>query len=405
MTSSSEEDTLNPDIRLRDLVSITVEHADGSQEHIPVGGLAFDAGGNVNLDVADDAEEIIWSVDVLSGGEDPYYRQKYEGLIGIQEGLSSSGDLVDSERPAWLFTDESMHVTTINNTAAEVVTGSVFILGDTCITLGEFEDPYNPGYPEIAEQSSSSEGGALSVLNICIPCVDCLHYKQLEEWLDRLRSFYDYVFALSYDNDTSTIPSHPDGEVVEQRTGLLQQLLSAQRYWDFLIHRTSVKLGAQAYGQSLVAAGFYRNISDRTIGAGLPDGVTLTFLFTFQRVDDAGAVTAWDGITESVSDVKVLDRSSKCSSVLGTTGVSFIGSNQVQVETVSGRDLASGQEIYSDVALILLSTVLANDPTYGYRVSVQLTVSHTHLGPAVSANAIVKNESVYFRPPDPEPSS
>jgi hypothetical protein len=383
---------LNPEITHRRLVSFVIEHADGSEETVPGDGVAFSAGGNVDFTVADDTDDIIMSVDEQAGGENPYYRDKFNGLASLEQGVTVSGNAVDTEHPAWAFTDTSLYITALNGVPSEPITGAGFILGDACNTLGIFEVPGNRGRPE-------SVTSTLSILNICIPCIDCLSYQRLEEYLDRLLTFYDYIFSLSYDNSTATIPEHPDGGVQETRTGVLQQFMAARRYWDFLVHQSTIKLGAQAMGQSLVAAGFYRNISDRTIGTA-PNGITMTFTFTFQKVDTLGNVTSWEGVTASVSDVEILNRSGKCSAALGPTGVSFVGGYKVIVETISGSNVTSGNEIYSDVALVLMGTLLSNNPAYTYQIDVNLEVSHTHLGAAVDDNPISTSMLVYYRPPD-----
>ena len=383
---------LNPEITHRRLVSFVIEHADGSEETVSGDGVAFSAGGNVDFTVADDTDDIIMSVDEQDGGENPYYRAKFNGLASLKQGVTVSGNAVDTEHPSWAFTDTSLYITALNGVPSEPITGAGFILGDACNTIGMFEDSANPGRPE-------DGASTLSILNICIPCMDCLSYQRLEEYLDRLRAFYDYIFSLSYDNSTATIPEHPDGGVQETRTGVLQQFMAARRYWDFLVHQSTIKLGAQAMGQSLVAAGFYRNISGSTIGTA-PNGVTMTFTFTFQKVDTSGTVTSWEGVTSSVSDVEILDRAGKCSAALGPAGVSFVGGYKVIVETISGSNVTSGNEIYSDVALVLMGTLLSNDSAYTYQIEVKLDISHTHLGAAVDANPISTSMLVYYRPPD-----
>ena len=419
MTSSSSEefDLLNPEISCRKLVNLTVEHADGTSEVIPAGGVALDAGANVAFVIADDDDEITVEVEPGVGGEDPYYRDKFNGLASLQGGETVSGAGDDGGKPDWLFTDQVLYITRVNGVFSEAFSGTLFILGDACSTLGEFEAAAGPGYPEepstcpIVEGESSAEGSsevacaaALTILDVCTPCIDCLQYYRIEEFLDRIRTFYDYIFELSYDNQTTTIPEHPDGGVQEEFTGVLQQFMSSLRYWDFLLHNSTIKLSAQAFGQSVVAAAFYRNISDFTVGDGV-DGVTLTFLFTFQKVDSGGTASDWDGVTASISDVIVLDRQGRCSADLGGSGVTYPSDNEVMVVTTSGIDLVSGAEIYSDVAVVLLNTALSNDPAFTYRVLVDLTVSHTHLGPEVSDNPVGRSEIVYFRPPDPEPSA
>lgn len=405
MSSSS---SMELETECRKLVHFVVEHADGTEEVIPEGGLVLVGGANLGFSIPEDTDEAVLGLDPLAGNEDPYYRAKYNGLAGLHPGESSSGAGIDAERPSWMFTDDTLYMASVNNVDAEPISGALFIVGDACHTLGQFESRDNRGYPEDpviwGESSAQEVGGQLSLFNMCIPCLDCLTFYRLEDYLDRIKLFYDYIFALTYANDTKNPPEHPDGGVREVVTGIHQQVMSSRRYWDNILSRSMVKLSAQSFGQSIVAAAYYRNISNNNIG-NLPNGVTLTFTFTFQKVDSGGNVTAWDGISASVTDVEILDRASKCSASIGPSGITFIGSNEVEVQTITGTLLSPGKEYFSDVALVLLGTVDTNDPNYSYQVAVKLEVSHTHLGPVGSDNPVERNTLVYFRPPDPEPSS
>jgi hypothetical protein len=405
-SSSSSEFELESDCRR--LVHFVVEHADGTEEPIPAGGVAFIGGANLGFTIPEDDDTVSLALDPAAGSEDPYFRAKYNALAGMAPGETSSGEGIDTERPAWVFTDDTLYVTAINNVLAEPLSGALFLTGDACHNIGQFESGLNPGYPEdpVAWEGSSSsvEGGQLSIFNMCIPCVDCLTFYELAAYLDRITIFYDYIFDLTYTDDTVNPPEHPDGGVRETFVGTMQQTMASLRYWDNLLNRSTVKLSAQSFGQSVVGAAYYRNISDRYIG-NLPNGVTLTLTFTFQKVDSGGNVTDWNGISASITDVQIMDREGRCSAALGPTGITFIGSNEVQVQTVSGALLGPGQEIFSDVALVLLGTIDTNDANYSYQVAVHLEVSHTHLGDSGNDNPVEKDTLVYFRPPDPEPSS
>jgi len=408
--SSNCDDT---DASLRRLVSLCVEHADGTIDIVQDGGVSLVAGANVSFNTEFDDEDILVELDPEAGGEDPYYRQKFNALAYIAEGEVSSGEELDIRRTAWVFSDRSIFTATVNQTPAEDVSGAIFITGDACFTAGEFESDLGAGYPQdgryvIPEYGSSSTlmltGAELVYTDICAPCLDCPQYYRLEEYINRIEAFYDYIFALSYDNSTGSVPAHPDGGVRETTTGTLQQFMAVRKYWDYLVHNSTVKLSAQAYGQSVVVAGFYRNISDRAIGDGA-DGVTFQFLLSFKKVDSGGNVTAWSGISQSITDVIPLVRQERCSADIGGLGVTFPGSSQIQIEMVSGADIAAGAEVYADVAVTLLGALLTNDPLYSYRVDIDLTVSHTHLGPVVSNNPVSRDTSVYFRPPEPESSA
>jgi hypothetical protein len=342
--------------------------------------------------VAEDTDDVVMNVIPGVGGEDPYYRAKYNGLAGIMPGSTANGPAGGPGQPAWDFTDQTLYITAANGVPGEPLSGALFVVGDVCNGVGGFSVPGSPNWPQDVP-------ALLQVLNICTPCLDCLTYYQIEEYLDRIRAFYDYICELCLNENTTIPPIPPSGLSSEQFSGVLPQLLSSLRYWDYLVHQSTVKLAAQAYGQSLVAAGFYRNISDQTVGVGAPTGVKLTFLFTFEIVyEGTGSSAPWNGITAAISDIRILDRVGRCSAALGPLGT-VIGTNTVTVETVSVHDLAPGQEIYADVALVLLGAVLANIPGENYRVTVKLTAAPTHLGPSVERTTVV-----YFRPPDPAPS-
>jgi len=393
MSSSSscdcEGDVFNPDTSLRKLVNLVVEHADGTMESVAADGVVFAAGANFGFTIPEETDEITVDVAGGAGTEDPYYRTKYNALERMTPGGSSTGGGEDSEHPSWTFTEDSIWLATLNNVWAEPLTGAMFLTGDDCFGFGEF---LSGGYPE-------SVGAELRALDICIPCLDCLTYYRIEEYLDRIRTFYDYINDLCNWQDTANPPPHPDGGVRETFAGVLEQTMTAMRYWDSLVQQSSVKLAAQCYGQSLVAAGFYRNISDHAVGS---PAVTLTLTFHFQKRDGAGVVTDWDGIASEISDVKVLDREKKCSCTLVSA---TIGSNEVVVITTSNGGMDSGKEVYSDVALILLNTELYNNPAYSYQVEVTMVVTPTHLGPEGDPNTVTKRTLVYFRPPDAEGST
>jgi len=410
--SSNCDDT---DASLRRLVSLCVEHADGSIDIVQDGGVSLVAGANVSFNTELDDEDILLELDPDAGGEDPYYRQKFNALAYIGEGEISSGEELDVRRRAWVFSDRSIFTTSVNQTYAEDISGAVFLTGDACVAAGEFESDLGAGYPQdgryvIPEYGASSTsmltGAELVYTDACAPCLDCPQYYRLEEYLNRIEAFYDYVFSLSYDNstDSGSIPAHPDGGVREAATGTLQQFMSSRKYWDYLVHNSTVKLSAQAYGQSVVVAGLYRNISDRDIGDGV-NGVTFQFLLSFKKIDSGGNVSSWAGISDSITDVIPLVRQERCSADIGGLGVTFPSASQVQVEMISGGDITTGAEMYADFAVVLLGTLLTNDPIYSYRVDIDLTVSHTHLGPAGPDNPVSRDTAVYFRPPEPASSA
>jgi len=279
------------------------------------------------------------------------------------------------------------------------------------MSVGEFEDE-TLGYPQAprdceypsSEEGSGECGAELGLVDICAPCLDCQTYERFNEYLTRLVEFYDYIEALASNTTTYNPVADPDGAVRRAFSGTLPQLQATLRFWDYLVNTSTVKLSAQSQGQSVVAAGFYRNISDHSVGDG-GDGVTMVITMTFQRVDGGGAVTDWLGLQAALSDVRVLDRDNRCSAVLGGSGITYPTGATVVVTMNSGGDMDSGEELFADVALVLKNTSLFHDPVYTYQVLVELDVSHTHLGPLVSDNPVHKELIVYFQPPDAAPST
>lgn len=391
-TSSSSADcgdALNPE-NSRRLLNLVVDGGSWSST-IPAGGVVLQGGANTEFVVGADTNDVVLNVVPGGGTEDPYFRTKFQALAGILPGESSSGSSETVDKPAWMFTDQTVYIAALNGVGREPLSGAVFVVGDACNTAGEFSVPGHPSWPQ-------DRAAALTLLDICTPCVDCLTYHQLEEYLDRIRSFFDYTAELCLNETTVTPPPPPSGLPPETFSGTLPQVMASLRYWDYLVHQSTVKLAAQSYGQSVVAAGFYRNISNTTVGSGTPDFVKLVITFAFEIVS-GGTVTPWAGISSAISDVRLLDRSGRCSAVLAPAGVVF-GSNTVRIETTSGHDLSPGQEVYSDVALVLLGSALGNVPGENYRITVTLDVSPTHMDPVTTRSTVV-----YFRPPDAAPSS
>ena len=91
---------LNPELTHRRLVSFVVEHADGSEETVSGDGVAFAAGGNIEFTVADDTDDIIMSMDEQIGGENPYYRAKFDGLASLAQGVTVSGNKANGTGPS-----------------------------------------------------------------------------------------------------------------------------------------------------------------------------------------------------------------------------------------------------------------------------------------------------------------
>lgn len=408
--SCFEQEPFNPDRCLRNLPRLSVVKADGTQIPITTPGVSLVGGANVVIDIQDERDDISILSVPGSGQEDPYYRQKLEAIASLSENNPTvSGPFFENGStptgPAWSFSMESVWIGSVNNVPAEPTTGAFFVVGDNCTSVGEFEDAEDAGYPQAVsytEEGSSSSSIAeayLKVTDVCAPCLDCLEYQRLYDYLDRLRVFYDYIFSLTSAEDTTISPEHPDGGTPDAFVGVHQQLMAAQRYWDYLVHIHSVKLSAQSQGQSVVAAAYYRNISLDTVGLANPDGVTMTLVFVFKKDG-----SPWTGMSESFVSVRYLDRSGKPSATEDSPATYSPAPSSAHTITVflkTTDPMASGEEIYADVALLFKNTNLFNDSGSDYTMDVTLTVDQTHLDPV----AQTRTEIVYFQPPEPQGSS
>jgi hypothetical protein len=409
--SCLEQEPFNPDRCLRELPQLTVVKRDGTQIPITSRGVRILPGANITTTVDPEDDTIILAAEAGAGIEDPYFRQKAEAIASISiENPVVSGPFPDPdtgvtpEGPAWSFSIASTWIGGINNVPAEPDTGSFFIVGDNCTSVGQFNAQDDPGFPEpeLLQEGSSSAivaGAYLSVLDVCAPCLDCLEYNRLQGYLNRIEEFYNYIFALTRSEDTDNPPVHPDGGVRETFVGVHPQLMSALRYWDYLVHVNSVKVSAQSMGQAVTANGYYKNISEDPVGAPNPTGVTSTLVFRFYKDG-----VLWDGMSESFVDVRILDRSEKPSATEDVAPTFSPASGAAHTITVSFKTtnpLASGEETFADVALLFKNTNLFNDPASEYTVTVTYTVDQTHLDPVSQTRDTI----VYFQPPEPEESA
>ena len=407
--SCLEQEPFNPDRCLRTLPMLSVVKRDGTQIPVTGRGVVIRPGANITATIEEEEDTITLAAVAGAGIEDPYYRQKAEAIASIsQENPTVSGPFPDSETgstpegPAWSFSIESMWIGTINQINAEPDTGAFFIVGDNCTSVGQFSSTDDLGYPEDPAQEGSSSAvpsSVLSVLDVCAPCLDCLEYNRLQGYLERIESFYDYLFQLTRSEDTDTPPVHPDGGTPNTFVGVHPQLMAALRYWDYLVHVNSIKISAQSIGQAVTANGYYRNISENSVGDPNPTGVTLELAFAFYKDG-----VLWDGMSESFVDVRVLDRSGKPSATENVAPTFFPASGAAHTITVflkSTNPLAPGEDIYGDVALLFKNTNLFNDAGSEYTMTATLTVNHTHLDPIVQTRETI----VYFQPPEPEGSA
>jgi hypothetical protein len=379
-----------------------VEKRDGSVTEISSGQVFFEAGGNISFAIDENRDEILVNVLTAGGNEDPYYSQKLDALSNLPSDSSISGPFPDPdsgltpEGDPWVFTSDSLWIGSMNNVPADPVSGDFFLGGDVCNTFGAFEDS-NRGYPQTPRECDTSSssglcGAELEIINICTPCLDCLEYQRIEDYLQRIEVFYDYLLELSTDRttDPSEIPEHPDGGIREDLTGVFEQITAAREYWDHLLHNSTVKLAVQGQGQSIVAAVFYRNISDFTVGAGTGVSVDVAFQFTKNG-------SPWAGINTDVVEIRELNRNGKPSA--GVISSTITGGHTItaSMEFASPAGLASGEEFYADVALLILNTTLFEEIGEEFTVDVTMTITPTHIIPPTT---IVRTDQAHFRPAD-----
>jgi hypothetical protein len=394
-SSSCAFDLFNPDEALRDLPTLSVVDAGGGETAIPAGRVFVVGGANIELLQEADLDETTITATAGSGIEDPYFTQKFEALCGLDNTNSSGnpitgpfdpGDGNIPEGPSWSFTRNSMYIATINNAPPEPDTGTIFVVGDECTSVGTFEASSYPGYPHDPSTCSTGPcGAALSVLDICLPCVDCLEYYRLEEYLDRIKTFYDYIYNLSSNKDTGTPVMHPDGGTPETFSGVHPQMNAALRYWDYLVHTSTVKMSAQGQGQSVVFAAYYKNISNASVGPTF-----ITFTLQFIRND-----CFWHGVIQDNMEIRLLPREGVDSVTL--TSVAYTTSSII-VTTESPGVVNSLGEVFCDFALLVEDAQLF-DNDGNFRIDVTAEFAPTHIGTRE------RETTVYFKPPEIDSSS
>jgi len=396
----------NPEV-YRIPLTLSVEKSDGSVTEI-TGPCVLRGGSNVAFDDSDPSGEVRLFSAAGVGSESAYYRQKFNTLRNIAAVVP--GPFPDPDtgitpeipegKTSWEFSPESLWISKISGVGANAVTGSFFLGGSDCISPGEF-DTWPPNLPQ-------AEGSLLRLVDICVPCFDCQTWELLDTYLQRIRVMYDYIFDLVTDEDTENIPEHPDGGVRESFAGVYPQAVAVLRYWDYLVHRSTVKLSAQVIGQSISLAGFYRNISDAGVG---PD-VLFTFrLSLYVKYEPSSSSSGdpeycpWTGLADGDVTAKVLDRAGKQSASfdsfqLLSGGISppcpdGPGAHTVEV-VLSGGAVGSGEERYADVALLFRNMAPFTDEG-SYLARAELTVSPVHLLPS---GTDTKQTIIYFQPPD-----
>jgi hypothetical protein len=379
-------DILNSDADLRVLPDIRIVHFDGSEEVITGDVVRLENGANIAFDLDENTDETTISVDPGGGNEDPYITQKFDALAGLTEandgGNPISGPFPDPNTgitplgDPWTFTRDSLWIGSMNNVPGDPISGAFFLVNDSCANVGDFET--NDGFPDTLE-------ARLKILDVCIPCLDCLQYVRLDDYLARINEFYEYVLNLVLSELTE--PEHPDGGLRQGSYGLLPNWLSSQRYWDYLVHNSTIKLAAQSMGQAVTAATFYRNISTGDIGP-----VTITYVFEFLRDTGAGFNPVDIGPTPTTVEVRSLAREGEANQA-DLSGTPVYTLSTITATFVTPGILASGDQTYAD-AVLLLRELDLNDDEQQYAVRVNMSIAPTHLGVA----PITKEILVFFVP-------
>lgn len=394
-------------------LTLQVENQDGVTTLDP-GGVVLRAGSNFELILDEETDEIRLNAGAAVGVQDPYYQEKYDALAG----LTSANDALNPVTgptvgvgPTWAFTRLSMWLATLNNALADEHSGAIFLNHDACSVAGEF-DLITPteAYPELV-------AAELSLLDICVPCRDCGTWGRLSTYLTRLRAAFDYMFELVYNDNTTVLPTPPTGLPAETFNGLYWQWLATQRMWDYLVHASCAKFSAQGQGQSIVAAGYYRNITDGDVGD--PIRASVTFVFTRNGV-------IWEGIDAAAAESRWLARNTTDHTMISdVANPDEIGTYYLKTYGIyEAAAVASSEVVYADVALLINDSRLP-DELQDFRVYVIFELTPTHLiddnvidwgvetwewvdilaetgGPT---GRVIKAETVYFVPREATDSS
>lgn len=374
---------LNPDLYCQ--LTLEVEHADGSISPVAGDGVILRAGANLALTVLTDEDVTELGVDQSTDSANPYFKQKYEALQGLSDANDPLNpitgpypDPITGVTPVgdpWSFTRESLWFGAINDAPADAASGAFFFVVGRCGVAGSFPTP-GYGDPELSPAT-------LKLFDICAPCVDCPTWARVDQYVRRLVDFYNYLLALVYNEDTANPPVHPDGGTPEIRNGLLRQYMTATRFWDYLVHNSTIKLAAQASGQSVVTAAFYRNITPIPVA-----GVTISLEYKFFKNG-----VPWTGAVDStVLSAKLLARTDVDMNAI-YDGPLVWNADGVTVNLQATGPLASNESLYGDVVLLLDDTLVpADNTTDEYHILLTATFTNTHLG------VVQKEVLIYFMP-------
>lgn len=405
-------DDFNPDSTVRILPTLSVIDAGGVETPINNEIIIIDTGGGVALVVDPETDEI--KITTEDAEDSLYYAQKFETLVAMILGGDVSGPYLDIDTntipagPAWNFTDLSIYIARLGNRTPEPETGVVFMANDACNNLNYYGSVMPQTGSSSSGGSSSSEGASSSssetpnmnasklfLTNICGPCIDCPTYATLQVYLDRINDSIEYLWKLTGDKNTNTIPVSPDGFPLENFTGVYVQSLALLSFWNYLVHKQSVKSAGQAYGQSVSGTIYYKNISTT---AQVNVEMTLTFIFAVKDLN-TDVITAWNGINSGNAEIRVLEREGAVVADVQSKTLTANGA----VVVFEKASVAPGETIYGDVALLLTDAGLFDNVDEQVMVLVRAEYTNIHLDASYSD---IEDKIVYFRPPsEPEGSS
>lgn len=395
-------------------ISLEVEDENGIIHALEQGGVVLQASANFEFVLDEEDDEVRMNAgNVAESAADPYYQEKYEAFKALTfangAGNPVTGPTVGTGT-AWTFTRDSMWLATVNGLYPDERSGAFFLVTDPCAVVGEFDDNSHDTWAY-----AQAFGAELAVFDVCAPCVDCLTWRRLDQYLTRIEAFYDYMFELIYNDNTPVPPVHPDGGTPEIFNGLYWQWLAAQRMWDYLVNSSTAKFSAQGQGQSIVTAGYYRNISDVAVG---PLTASVTWVFT------KGGVI-WEGIDSGIVESRWLVRNTSDNIMIkDALNPDEIGTYYLKTYGTLGGNLPSTEVVYVDVALLIDDSKLPKELA-DFRVYVIFELNPTHLidtnvldwsietwewadivdehgGPT---GRVIKSEIVYFVPRDLTESS
>ena len=410
-------DDFNPDSTVRILPTLSVIDAVGAETPINNDIIIIETGGGVALVVDPETDEI--KITTENAEDSLYYAQKFDTLVAMVEGGDVTGPYLDIDTntipagPAWNFTDLSIYIARLGNRTPEPETGVVFMANDACNNLNY----YGSVIPQIGSSSgsgssngSSSSAGAssegsssgssssltpgtsknsLALTNICGPCIDCPTYTTLETYVLRIDESIEYLWKLTGDKNTNTIPVSPDGFPLEGFTGVYVQTLALLSFWNYLVHKQSVKSAGQAYGQSVSGTIYYKNISTT---AQIDVEMTLTFIFAVKDLN-TDVITSWNGINAGNTEIRVLEREGAVVADVQSKTLTANGA----IIVFEKASVAPGETIYGDVALLLTDAGLFDNVQEQVMVLVRAEYTNIHLDASYTD---IEDKIVYFRPPD-----